>query len=731
MSYTAQRFNTQDSNLPAAKARDLTGMPARRRKSWIVAIFAFVFATTVFSVPLFRKSSANNSTSNSSPVVATQRDVKSENSFLSAKPAMFPMLMAPPPPVVTEPTVTIFDSDCTTPRSLFSAGDTVCAHVDGVTTTTLINHIDWANPTGAILAKSTDITTNGSNRTFTLSASASIGTWRAILTDKGSVPHATAEFFVSDADNKRVDLSVNNRAQSEVTPGSDITYRVVVFNNGPDTAENVVVTEPDPANTTFFSVAQLSGPTFNCSNGTGSTICTITSMPANTFAILSTTYNVPGSVPNGTTITSSVSVADDVVERNAEDNSASIDTVTSNGACIVTCGDNITVQAESGTGGAVVTYTAPTANANCGTNPVSCSQPSGSFFKIGTTPVTCVGDTGDACSFTVTVENPGGLSITLNGDNPFNLECGSVVITPDNSGFNDPGASAINGTGDPVPVDISGSVDTKTPGTYTVTYTATEGENSVSTTRTVIVADTTKPAIVIEGANPYKIQQGSCSPFSDPGAHATDGCAGPVAITSSISGPGGATSVDNNTPGTYTVTYSATDGTHPATATRTVLVGTFDPDEVDQPSTTGPPTITLVGDDQMTVECGSTFTDPGATASACGGSVPVTTSGTVDTHTTGVYTITYSATTTGGTTEATRTVTVVDTTPAVITLNGVDPMTVECHSSFTDPGATADDACAGSLPVTATGTVDPNTPGKPCWSRCRAGATRTSPRSWT
>jgi hypothetical protein len=52
----------------------------------------------------------------------------------------------------------------------------------------------------------------------------------------------------------------------------------------------------------------------------------------------------------------------------------------------------------------------------------------------------------------------------------------------------------------------------------------------------------------------------------------------------------------------------------------------------------------------------------------------------------------------------------IDRNAPVITLNGTD-MTVECHSTFTDPGATATDLCAGSVPVTVTGSVDPNTPG--------------------
>jgi hypothetical protein len=384
------------------------------------------------------------------------------------------------------------------------------------------------------------------------------------------------------------------------------------------------------------------------------------------------------------------------------------------------------VNADTGQAGAVVTYSTPSSTGDCGqattgengeTVPViSCNPASGSFFPIGTTTVICVAQAGAAASFQVTVDNPGGgLTISLNGANPLTHECGNA--------FGDPGATAINGAGQSVPVTISGATcdsegncisrDTN-PGTYTLTYTATDGSNSVSTTRTVIVSDTQPPHITIDGANPYKIQQGSCSPFVDPGVSATDDCEGSVPVTSSIAGPGGATAVNPAVAGTYTVTYTATDGTHQATATRTVLVGTFPEDEVDQPgSSNTPPTITLNGDDQISIECGTPFTDPGATATVCGGSVAVTTSGTVDIHTPGTYSITYSATANGFTSEATRIVTVeADNTAPTIEVLGANPMTVECHTSFTDPGATAHDACAGDFAATASGAVDPNTVGQ-------------------
>jgi hypothetical protein len=145
-----------------------------------------------------------------------------------------------------------------------------------------------------------------------------------------------------------------------------------------------------------------------------------------------------------------------------------------------------------------------------------------------------------------------------------------------------------------------------------------------------------------------------------------------------------------------------------------VIVGTFPEDEVDQPGTSNiPPTISLNGDDQVTVECGSGFNDPGATASVCGNPVTVTTTGTVNPNAPGVYSVTYSATANGFTTETTRIVTVQDTQAPVITLNGANPMTVGFGTVFTDPGATATDGCAGNLTsaIVVSGSVDTNTVG--------------------
>jgi hypothetical protein len=131
---------------------------------------------------------------------------------------------------------------------------------------------------------------------------------------------------------------------------------------------------------------------------------------------------------------------------------------------------------------------------------------------------------------------------------------------------------------------------------------------------------------------------------------------------------------------------------------------------------TAAPTITLAGANPLIIECQGLFTDPGATAvDDCpipGTPVAVVPSGTVDPSIPGSYTITYTATdASGNTATATRTVNVVDTTAPVIALVGLNPLTVECPTPFVDPGATASDACAGSVPAIPSGPVDAGTPG--------------------
>jgi hypothetical protein len=110
--------------------------------------------------------------------------------------------------------------------------------------------------------------------------------------------------------------------------------------------------------------------------------------------------------------------------------------------------------------------------------------------------------------------------------------------------------------------------------------------------------------------------------------------------------------VDTNTPGAYTLTYSATNAMGAvSTATRTVVV-----------ADTLPPVLTLLGDNPLTHNLGAPFTDPGATASdLCGSDLTasVVVTNTVNPNVPGTYTNTYTVADAGGNTAQTnRTVTV-------------------------------------------------------------------------
>lgn len=115
-------------------------------------------------------------------------------------------------------------------------------------------------------------------------------------------------------------------------------------------------------------------------------------------------------------------------------------------------------------------------------------------------------------------------------------------------------------------------------------------------------------------------------------------------------------------------------------------------------STNGP-VVVLNGNAQTNVECHTSFTDLGATASESGyGALPVSVYGTYDTNSPGTYTVLYEATDTNGNSAvASRTVDVIDTIPPIVTLIGNASTNVQCHSGWTDPGATAYDLCSGNV----------------------------------
>jgi probable HAF family extracellular repeat protein len=123
------------------------------------------------------------------------------------------------------------------------------------------------------------------------------------------------------------------------------------------------------------------------------------------------------------------------------------------------------------------------------------------------------------------------------------------------------------------------------------------------------------------------------------------------------------------------------------------------------------PLVAMLRDSPATVECGGAYKDD--TLVTKDGSV-VSVTNDVNAAVLGTYTSTYTLTYPDGRVViAPRIVHVVDTTPAVVELLGDDPLALPCGPVFSDPGATAADACAGDLTsaIRVSGSVDPTVPG--------------------
>src|SRR5665213_3277944 len=236
---------------------------------------------------------------------------------------------------------------------------------------------------------------------------------------------------------------------------------------------------------------------------------------------------------------------------------------------------------------------------------------------------------------------------------------------------------------------------------HTVTIVVTNLYGSLASNALLTVQDILPPAITLNGSNPFFIELGGV--FADPGATATDVCAGDISVL--VSG-----SVNTNAVGTNTLTYTAADGNgNNSAVTRTVIV-----------RDTTPPTIlwsftnlVLAAD----TNCSAKMPDVTATnfilATDLSGALTISQSPTNNAILflgTNILIITVMDAS-GNTTYSTNQIIIQDQTPPVVTLNGGSPFFSELGQVFADSGATADDACAGVVAVSVIGSVNTNATG--------------------
>lgn len=745
---TPNKTNSSFSGTRRLSLNRLFGGTAGRAGAFL-ALFAIV-ATVFYTGATSAASPAAKSAPESSPFASARQQPEASRNLN----AWLPLAMMFQPPSLVE-NIETYAADCSTPKTDFNLnpgapsgdGEQVCVKATFPAAFLSFRRITLIDPAGNIRG-SAIITSSTQTETFTLPDEATSqigeetvdnrGTWRVDLRSFGGSRRATASFDVHEPDNPIADLQISASGSDEtVEAGSTAAVKIVVYNAGPDTATNLQVSAP--------SVAGLALQSFDQGAGDCGSTCNVASLAVRSQTVFIATYSVTAAA--GTSVAAQATVTSATEDPRPSSNTAEFGfrvaaDVPQNQTCNLTAPAPITVNGSefpdpndpSGTlYGAVVNYTVAAEGEAC--EPVQCDSPSGSFFPVGTTTVTCTAASGDFTIFPVTVNDTRAFKIDLIGANPLRVECHTVPP------FADPGATT-NRPG-VTPTAVS-TVNPDVPGSYTITYTATYNNGTPNDTsddvvatpvvRNVNVIDDSPPAITLNGDDPETLDvietqemTVEChTGFTDPGATANDACDGPATV--SVTG-----NFDPNTVGTYTITYSATDnhGTPADTSDDLVASITRTIHVVD----TTAPVIVLNGANPMTVECQTSFTDPGATATeACDTTALVTASGIVDPNTVGTYQITYTSTDAAGNVAepVIRTVNVVDTTGPAITLNGNSTVTVECHTSYTDAGATAFDACGNAaVPVTTSGSVDVNTVGTYTITYTATDGTNTSTKTRT
>lgn len=121
------------------------------------------------------------------------------------------------------------------------------------------------------------------------------------------------------------DLTVTKSGEEAAARNGTITYSLFVTNGGPDTADNVTLTDPLPAHTTFVSAESETGGAVVFANNT----LTVSFGTLEPFAVGTArlVVSVNADTPRGTTISNTATVTSDTPELEVSDNSATALTV--------------------------------------------------------------------------------------------------------------------------------------------------------------------------------------------------------------------------------------------------------------------------------------------------------------------------------------------------------------------------------------------------------------------
>ena len=321
----------------------------------------------------------------------------------------------------------------------------------------------------------------------------------------------------------RADVSVVKTAPAGATPGSTIAYTITVANAGPAAAATVALTDTLPANTTFASLTQDSGPVFGCTSpaagATGTVTCNIATLANGASAAFTLTLNIAGGAVGTLSNTAAVSAA--TPDANNVNNTstatatlgASADlSVAKTGPATVTPGQNATyIVVISNAGPSSAANATMTDGLPANTTFVSATQKSGPAFTCTTPAVNANGTVtctiaslanGAAATFEIVVK------IDPNATQPISNTATVSSTTPDPRPGNASAAAAaaIALAQTDISVDKT-AVFNALANPKTIAWTITVRNLGPGVANNVIVTDTLQPGLTLNSVTP---SQGTC-----------------------------------------------------------------------------------------------------------------------------------------------------------------------------------------------------------------------------
>lgn len=310
------------------------------------------------------------------------------------------------------------------------------------------------------------------------------------------------------------DVAVIKSAPATVVAGTDLTFQITATNNGASNAANVTISDIVPAQTTFVSMNQTTGPLFNCS-GTTTVTCTIATFNAGATATFDLTVHVAPSATGA--VANDVNIATSTTDPDANNNTSSTSTTVTQSADLAVTKTALAAVVEDSdlTFHITATNNGPSSAANVSisdvvppeTTFVSITQTTGPTFNCsGTTTVTCTiatFDPGATAMFDLTVH------VVMDAVGPVaNVVNISSTTTDPNSANNTSSTSTVV-TVSPVDLSITKTADHSTNLTgANAVYTITVTNNGPGVATGTTVTDDLPPGTTFVSATST---QGSCT----------------------------------------------------------------------------------------------------------------------------------------------------------------------------------------------------------------------------